>query len=278
MDLEKYLPENMYTWLRTNGKNASDITLIRDKYMFVSKGNCIVKSPIFITKETLEAIINRMCKGSIYANQYTLKAGYLTLPGGNRVGVTGTCVLKDGKIEYMRNITAINIRISREIIGAADNVMKYIQNSHRIYNTLIVSPPGAGKTTLLRDIARQLGNSYRIGIVDERGEICINNNMGDFSFVLDECEKSEGIVMLLRSMSPQIILTDEIGSDNDEKVIKRLLNAGVKTICTAHGYDERDIMRRKSFKSLINEKAFERIIILSAKNGPGTVEKVIDNS
>lgn len=277
MEFEKYLPRNMCDWLINNSDKAGDITLIADKNMFISSSGITKESPHFVTKSMLEDIVTRMCRGSIYANQHTLKHGFITLQGGIRVGVTGKCIVSDEKISYMRNITAINIRIPRDLFGVADKVMEYIENSDRVFNTLIISPPSGGKTTLLKDIARQLGNKYRVGVADERGEFSDCSNLGKYTFVMEDCEKDEGIVMLLRSMSPQVIITDEIGTEKDEYAIRKVINAGAKTICTAHGFDERDIMRRNVFKSLLKEKIFERIIVLSGRNGPGTLEKVIDN-
>ena len=277
MSLEKYLPGNMCQWIESNGEKAENITLIRGKNMYLSIGKCIIESPFLVTKESLDKIINLMCKGSIYASQHYLKNGYITLQGGHRVGVAGMLVKNDDKTTHLRNISAINIRIAREIIGASNEIFPHIINEKEVFNTLIISPPSGGKTTILRDISRRLGNSLRVGVVDERGEIASNKDMGKYTFVMEECTKSEGIIMMLRSMSPDVILTDEIGTIDDEAALIKSLNAGVKMICTAHGYDENDIIRRETFKNLIKGKVFEKIIVLSAKNGPGTIEKVIDN-
>lgn len=277
MEFEKYLPYEMCRWIETIGKDVGDITLIRDKNMFAKINGEIIDSPYFVSKDVLSEIVDKMCKGSIYANQYSLKQGYITLSGGHRVGVVGTAVKTDEKVTHLRDITAINIRICREVIGAADEIMPYIKEGDKVYNSLIISPPSAGKTTVLRDIARQLGNCLKVGIVDERSEIAKGKKIGKYTFVMDECSKSEGITMMLRSMAPDVILTDEIGTKEDEKALEKLMNAGVKMICTAHGYDEKDILRREVFKNLIQGKVFEKIFVLSARNGPGTMEKIIDN-
>lgn len=277
MNLEKYLPWEMCNWIGSKGKQAENITLIRGRNMFISNHNAIIDSPFFVTKETLDNVVNLMCRGSMYANQHSLRNGYITLPGGHRAGVVGKAV-KDGDVTtHLRDISAVNIRISREVTGAADIILPYIKEGEKIFNTLIISPPSAGKTTVLRDVARQIGNRCRVGLIDEREEIARGKDVGRYTFVMEDCTKSDGIIMMLRSMSPQVILTDEIGTKEDETALKKLLNAGVKMICTAHGYDENDILRREVFKSLITDKVFEKIIVLSSKNGPGTLEKVIDN-
>lgn len=277
MNLKKYLPQNLCSWLEIYGKNATDITLIAEKNMFISEKGAIKEAPYTISKEELSNIVVRMCKGSIYANQNTLKDGYIALEEGFRVGVTGTCVYsEDGKIAYMRDITAINIRVARNIPSAAAKVISAITDGTVIHNTLIISPPGAGKTTMLRDIAKSLGDMFRIGIVDERSEIAFGANLGKYSVVTDKCNKHDGILMLLRSMAPSAVLTDEIGSSEDEAALEKLVNAGVKIICTAHGYDEKDAARRKTIGNMLKEGVFDRVIVLSSKNGPGTVEKIIN--
>ncbi len=276
MNFGKYLPDNLCRWLDCNAKNASDITIIADKNMFVSAKGLILESPYQVTKLQLVQIVERLCKGSIYASQNTLKHGYITDENGCRIGVCGTCIYDEsGNPSFLRDISAINIRIARDIVGAANSVMRYIYDGQRVNNTLIVSPPSCGKTTMLRDVARNLGNTLRVGIVDERDEISTGQTLGKYSFTVSRCTKYDGILMLLRSMSPQVVLTDEIGTIQDEEAIAKLVNAGVKIICTAHGYDEKDVKRRRAIASLVDENIFERIIVLSARKGPGTVEKIV---
>lgn len=275
MFLEKYLPEKFCGWLEMNAKNASDISLIRDKNMFITESGIVYDSDCFVTKNDLDNVIGKMCNGSLYSSQNTLKKGFFTLPGGHRVGVVGDAVSNDrDEIEYLRNITGLNIRISRHVNGAADKIIPHIKTAEGICNTLIVAPPGAGKTTILKDLIKQLSTYYRIGVADERMELS-QNTEGKYVFSIKGCSKSEGILMLLRSMSPQVIITDEIGTEADEVVLEKLLNAGVKMICTAHGYSEKDIARRKVFKRLVEANVFEKIIVISNKYGYGTIEKVI---
>ncbi len=276
MNFEQYLPENLCRWIDCNAKNASDITIVADNNMFASINGVNIKSPYWVSKNQLAQIVEKICNGSIYANQNTLKQGYITDKNGCRIGVCGTCVYDEsGKAAFLRDVSAINIRVARDVVGASNSVMPYIYDGQTVYNTLIVSPPSCGKTTMLRDIARNLGNVVRIGIVDERDEILIGQTLAKYAFWVKGCTKHDGILMLLRSMSPQVILTDEIGTTQDEEAILKLINAGIKIICTAHGYDENDVQRRKAIASLIKDNTFERIIILSAKHSPGTVEKII---
>lgn len=235
-----------------------------------------------LTMECLRRSLDRMCQNSIYASQNELKNGFITLPGGHRAGVCGKAVVGREGISALSDISSINLRIAHEIRGAADGVMDYITEGG-ISNTLVISPPGCGKTTLLRDIARQLAGEkylYRVGIVDERSELAAmyrgvpQNDVGDLSDVYDACPKAEGIMMLLRAMAPDVIITDEIGALPDAGAIYSLINAGVKIICSAHGYDRDDLMRREGISSLIRDGVFGRIIVLSRRNGAGTIEKL----
>ena len=282
MELEKYLTKEMTDWIEQAKGGVTDITLTAGRNMFAIINGQNRESSIFVSKNALAIVVEKMCRGSLYANQGTLKEGYITLDNGLRVGAVGSTVSDDnGKITHLRDITSINIRIAREIKGAADRIMPYIMANGRVYNTLIISPPSRGKTTILRDAARQCGNVLRCGIVDERSEIAgvssgkISNDIGKYSFVIDACPKPEGISMMLRSMAPEVIFTDEIGGTGDEEAIGKMMNAGVKIVCTAHGYDEKDVMRRRAIKALFFKNVFERVIVLSSSGTVGSIAKVI---
>ncbi|SJZ85866.1 stage III sporulation protein AA [Selenihalanaerobacter shriftii] len=243
-----------------------------------------------ITQRDLKDTMNLMTQNSLYALEEELRQGYLTLEGGHRVGFVGRVITNSEKIELIKEFTGLNIRIAKEVIGAADSVIKkIIKNKDMIYNTLIISPPQCGKTTLLRDLTRQLSNGLpsidlsglKIGVVDERGEIGGNyqgiaqNQLGIRTDILANCPKSEGMLLLIRSMSPEVIVTDEIGSHKDVQAILEAINAGVKIIASVHGSDLAEIKRRPALKGLLNQKLFRRFIILSRRSGPGTVEKIL---
>ena len=165
----------------------------------------------------------------------------------------------------MKDISSLNIRIARQMVGCADNIIEKMSDE----NVLIVALPGVGKTTLLRDIIRQISNSgQNVGIVDERSEIAASykgvaqNDVGIRSDVIDGVYKSDGIKMLVRSMKPDYIATDEIGNDDDIEAIKYALNAGVKIIATAHGGSIEDLKRRKKLYELIEDKIFQKIVFI----------------
>ncbi|HHW70047.1 MAG TPA: stage III sporulation protein AA [Clostridiales bacterium] len=241
-----------------------------------------------VTNEQTQRILQLISNYSIYALEDELRNGYITLKGGFRVGLAGQTVLENGKIKTFKNINSFNFRISREIKGVADKVMPMIIESDQIMDTLIISPPGMGKTTLLRDIARQLSNGFegfegvKVSIVDERSEISGSykgipqNDIGYQTDILDACPKAEGIMLLIRSMSPDVIITDEIGRNEDIKSIEEAINAGVRIITTAHGKDLNDTLSRPTLKNVVESGFFHRILILGNSKGIGTLEKVYD--
>lgn len=218
---------------------------------------------------------------SLYAFEEELRQGYLTLAGGHRVGFCGKAVIEDGKIRTLKQINSLNIRIAGEQKGWGEDFLPYLLEGERFYHTLIVSPPGCGKTTLLRDLVRCLSErEWTMGIVDERGEIAPlrdgvpQMDVGPCTDVLEGCPKAEGMVMLLRSMGPDIIAVDELGRKEDIAAVYEVLHCGVGLMATAHGHSFGDMEQRLGL--LVREKIFERYIFLSSRKGVGTLEAVLD--
>lgn len=272
----QHFPVNLTETLLIMGtKDMQEIRLCADKNAAVIKNGKLTDTGVYISGEILNKIVQSMCRGSMYAMQTSLVQGFLTLSGGHRVGVCGRCVSENGKVTHLTDISAICIRVAKEVRGAANELMEYLECNGRLYNTLIISPPGCGKTTVLRDIARQIGESHKVCIADERSEIAAckggipSYNVGKFTCVMDGVPKAEGILMMLRTMSPEVIITDETGSVAEENAIRSLINCGAKIITTAHGYSDRNTDK------YADRDIFERIIVLSSRKGPGTVEKII---
>ena len=244
--------------------------------------------------ELMAQVLETVSQGSVYALEEEMRNGFITLPGGHRVGLCGRAVVADGEIKTLSDLAGINIRIAREIKGAADGVISSIvdRQNQVVYNTLILSPPGCGKTTLLRDTARQIstGNSQmglpglKVGIVDERSELAglrhgtPQHDIGPRTDVIDGCPKSQGMMLLLRTMSPQVVVTDELGRADDVAAVVECSLAGVSVLASAHAASLRDVAQRKTMAPLLERQGFSRFIILSRRKGPGTVEAVLDEN
>lgn len=236
-----------------------------------------------ITPDVLEEILNRLLNYSYYAYEEELSKGYITIQGGHRVGLCGRVTLKNGKVHLIKDITSLNIRHGRQILGACETVISalYDVNSKTVANTLIIAPPKCGKTTVLRDIARVLSNNgLRVGICDERSEIagsCCGKttyDVGVRSDVLDGCPKAQGITMLIRAMSPDVIITDEIGKEEDVRSIEDALASGVKIITSIHGKCYEEICS-SAIGKLIKEHRFETLIFLSSEPVTGAVKRIM---
>lgn len=240
-----------------------------------------------ISNGELTDILNQVCHDSIYAYEDEVKQGFLTVPGGHRIGIAGQAVVEeDGRIRTMKYIASMNIRIAHEIKGAADKVLPYLYEGGRLCNTLIISPPGCGKTTLLRDIVRQVsdGNIYgkgmTVGIVDERSEIAGSymgepqNQVGIRTDVLDACPKVYGMMMLIRSMAPEVVAIDELGSNEDVQAIKRVSACGCRLLATVHGLDIRDMREKVFMKELLKERMFARYVVLDKSDGCPRVQGI----
>lgn len=240
------------------------------------------------TKEDVKSMIQKISNYSLYAYEEDIRQGFITIKGGHRIGIAGECVMERGEVKTIRNISSINIRICREIIGCSDKVMKYIVSGSRVYNTIIISPPKCGKTTILRDISRNISNGMaqigisgrKVVVIDERSEIGAchfgipQSDLGIRTDVLDNCLKREGLIMAIRSLSPEVLICDEIGTKGDIEALMMAFNSGVNIITTIHGFTIEDLYKRKVFCDLLDNEIIERAIILSNKHGVGTIENV----
>lgn len=246
------------------------------------KGNltALPASAVRVTREHIDEALEIATSASVYSVKEEIKNGFLTIAGGHRIGITGTAVIKEDKVSFIKDISALNYRLAGEVIGAADEVMPMILDGNGIRNTLIISPPGAGKTTMLRDIARQLSyKSYRVSVVDERREVaalCEGRSAFDLGFstdVLEGADKAEGMLMVLRSMSPDVIVTDEIGKQEDIDAVEKITNSGAAVIATIHGRNVEMIKRRDDLRRML--MFFNLVITLSKRGGIGTVEEAL---
>lgn len=230
-------------------------------------------------------MINQLSEYSLYRMEDELREGYITIEGGHRVGLAGKVNTSSGSVKAIQYITCLNIRIAKEKIGAGEPIIPYIYHAGYC-NTLIIGPPQTGKTTMIRDIARIISSGWKhvkakkVAIVDERSEIAASlkgipqHDLGKRTDVLDACPKAEGMMMMIRSMSPDILIVDEIGSQRDVEAILEAINAGVVVICTIHGQSLDELRKRPSVRNLLLQRMFKRIVVLKKHPLPGSVFKV----
>lgn len=244
--------------------------------------------PHIITKEELRETMDYISHFSLYAYENELRQGFLTVEGGHRVGVAGKVIMEKDRVKNIQYISSVNIRVSHEVIGCADSLLPYITKNMQVCHTLIISPPCCGKTTLIRDLIRQIsdGNKYvkgcSVGVVDERSELggcylgIAQNHLGSRTDVLDCCPKAEGMIMLIRSMAPQVIAVDEIGTSDDIHAIEYAMQCGCKLIASVHGLDMDEAKKKPVLGEMIRRRMFERYVVLGNGVHPGEIRGIYD--
>lgn len=280
------------TEIRLRANRVLLLVLGNSDIMLSPKGKIVIdhNSAYQCNREDINTTLQLISKNSLYAFEQELKMGFLTINGGHRVGLTGQTVVDGGEIKALKNFSSLNIRMAREIKGCGDKVMPYIiAGGKRVLSTLVISAPCCGKTTLLRDLIRQIsmGNTefrgLQVGVVDERSEIAACKNgiptvdLGLRTDILDGCPKASGMLMLIRSMSPAVVATDELGRAEDVCAVREALHAGVSVLATVHGRDINEVLQRPYVGELIQHKYFDRYVVLSDRPKVGTVEKIIDS-
>lgn len=284
-ELYKYFPTNIYNLLKVsttqNPQIKNELQEIRircNRPIILKLRNYEALIEYEINQTEILQTVERLCNNSIYAYKNQMCEGFITIKGGHRIGITGTAVIENGKIINIKYISSLNFRIAREIINCSNPILGQVidKKNNTINNTLIVSPPGKGKTTILRDLIRNISNgvpalNFRgktCGVVDERGEIAAmyqgipQNNIGIRTDVIENISKAKGMKMLIRSMAPEVIACDEIGSKEDIEAIKEAMISGVKGIFTIHGKNFEDLKSNKYIKELIDNKQIEKIIYI----------------
>ncbi len=221
-------------------------------------------------REDMASLMAAFCENSVYAYQREICDGFLTIRGGHRVGICGRCVMTDSKIVNITDISGLNLRIAKEFPGCADRILSKLCNEDTgILNTVLIGPPQCGKTTFLRDLCRLLSNRFKITVIDERSEIAAVKNgipqfhVGAQTDVLDRFPKGQGMLTAVRSLSPEVIITDELGAGEDIAAVKSVLNAGCKIITSMHGYGVENLAEEK--KSLL--ALFDCAIIMARRRG-----------
>ncbi len=255
-------------------------------YLFFNKNGDVSsfqnENSYICNPEIINEAFNRLCCYSVYSHIESLVNGYITFQGGHRAGITGTAVVNNqGAVTSVKDISSVNIRIARQIKGAADGILKEIGRGNT--SIIIAGPPSSGKTTVLRDYVRQLSDRMKkICLIDERQEIaCMNgifcqHDVGVNTDVLNNYPKAKGIMNAIKTMSPDIIALDEVGEKQEIEGIIKGVCSGVGFITTVHAFDFKDLIRRPQIKELIDTGAFTKIVLLKCAEKPGEIKGVYD--
>lgn len=231
-----------------------------------------------VTVEQLERLVEIASRWSVHTVLEQLRDGYLTVEGGHRLGLCGRAVCREGRVQTLCHLSGANLRIARQICGAARSVVHRLWQEGQLENTLILAPPGAGKTTLLRDLIRCFSEGeccpgLRVAVADERGELAAvwqgsaQMELGRRTDVLTGCTKAVGIPMLLRGMNPQVIAVDEITVQEDICAMEQAVGCGVALLATAHGNGMEDLRRRPLYQQMMDKGIFRKVITIRVTRG-----------
>ena len=294
--LEKILPNEIYNILakKVNFNSVNEIRLRADKPIVLLIGGqrtflgfngttSNLKDAIYPSKIMIEDIIFRASECSIYSVNEQIKRGFIVTQGGIRLGIGGDIVEENNKIKTMTNFSSVNIRLPHEIKNCSLSAFDYLVEENKVYNTLVLSPPGAGKTTFLRDFICQLSErnyAYNVLVLDERGELDIGSqgSIGNFSDKISFAKKAVGFENGIRALSPNIIVTDELGQAEDINAVEYAINCGVTVFASVHCDSIESFLKKPNFEKVISDKLFERYVLLSLRKGPGTLEGIYNEN
>lgn len=297
--LKKLLPDELYNLLNSivdigvvyeiRIRNRAPICVnVNGEYKVLSKsGFASNYAEAWLgSEQMIDFVLARATNSSMYAVGNQIRHGFVTFDGGIRIGICGETVVDEKGVKTIKNISSLNIRVPHEIRNCAMTALNFIL-SCGVKNTLLIAPPGAGKTTFLRDIARGLSLSKSIKnvlVVDERYEIAAAHmgfatmDVGAFTDVISGCSKEYGLKEGIRSLKPDVVICDELATYEDLLAVSEAMSSGVKVIASAHAYDHLDLAKKSQFQEVFKKKLFQRFVVISERNGPGTYEGIFDEN
>ena len=226
-----------------------------------------------VQRAHLERLLEIASCASVHTVMDQLREGFVTIPGGHRIGFCGTAVMEQGNVRMLRDLSSASIRLARQFPGIARGVLKSLTEHDQLKNTLVLAPPGGGKTSLLRDLIRcisngECGRPLRIGVVDQRGELSAmcrgeaQMDLGGHTDVICACPKDQGLLLLLRGMNPQVLAVDEITAPEDIRALTTAAGCGVVLLATAHAGSVEHLRYRPIYRALLHEKVFSRAVVI----------------
>ena len=261
----------------------------RPMTVLVDGGERPVAGTEAVDGEDLRTVLEIASQASAHTVLERVRHGFVTVRGGHRIGLCGTAVTEGGEVTNLRWLSSMDIRVARQVTGAAAAVLSAIRGDGRVAGTLILAPPGAGKTTLLRDLIRALssgegGAPVRVGVADERGELAAMRqgvpelDLGPCTDVMDGCTKAAGLGMLLRGMNPQVLAVDEITDPADAEAALQAAGCGVSLLATAHGGTVKDLYLRNVYRPVLEGGVFEKLVTITRDRSGKRTVKVEDLS
>lgn len=293
------LPQDFFNILKNNlnlsylqeiriRQNKPIILCYRGKLCYISKNGVSLdkEHAVYATNGLIEHIIQVATNESLYSANEQIKQGFITCTDGIRIGLCGELVFDGQILKTIKNFSSLNIRVPHEVRNCSLNFLPFLFDNNEFRNTLIISPPGAGKTTFIRDFCYQISKQQNviknILVLDERSEIATqvdsSIDIGEFCDVLRNCTKDYGFLQGIRSMKPDLIVTDELAGIKDSKAVENASACGVNIMASIHASDIYDLKNKSEFSELLSKKIFKRFIVLSNRNGPGTSEGVFDEN
>lgn len=235
---------------------------------------------LICTQRLLDDCFQSLCDYSVHTHQQEIREGYISTKNGCRVGVAGSIVTQNREILSMRSITSLCIRVARRHEGCSSALLRRLLVDGVPHSTLICGEPSSGKSSLLRDLASQLslgrtGRRYRVAVVDERGELSANGVLANCDVLL-HCPKGQGVQLAVRSLAPEFVVFDELGSREETEAVRAGLNSGVTAIASAHCRDFTTLLHRPAVRTALEDGLFEQVVVLAGRDKPGSIENVYE--